>query len=606
MRPAWPIRSSAVFAGVLAIAAVSTLYARAATDLNVTPAKTEIERILRATKGPLLPELSPSALDQFASSPAGKDLLDWARIDKLEIPQTTYTQYRVFQRSGQREPYEGPYFDKRGLLTRAVLGARLTPEKRYLDCVDDLVWSLCEETNWVLPAHESVAVDLFASETAADLGYVLLVLGDKLPKEVSARIRKEVDDRVLAVYLKDPDGFWWKDGSNNWTGVCAGSIGEAALLLESDLSRQAAILERVLQQLDRFIDRAFSEDGASLEGIGYWDYGLTHYVALAEMLRSRTEGQIDLLAQSKIKQIARFPLVAALDQGRFISFADAHESSSLSPYLAARLGARAGQPSLTSLAASVQDRWLGTVLRNVLWWDGQKAPFQVEEAFLSQAGIVKRMSAMGGRTAVLVAKAGHNAEPHNHNDIGSFILFVDGVTLLCDPGSGRYTKDYFGSARYDNVFASSLGHSVPVIGGQSQLPGRDHNGTMTLEPDGTALIRFEKAYGVTALQSAVRRLRFDGQGKVLLEDRFEFSGNGLPVKEVLMTWLDVETSGSTAKVRSDKGTLTIEAPGATWTAERLEKESRENSKRETLSRLSATYDAKPQVQSRFVMTYHSE
>jgi hypothetical protein len=210
---------------------------------------------------------------------------------------------------------------------------------------------------------------------------------------------------------------------------------------------------------------------------------------------------------------------------------------------------------------------------------------------------------MGGRPAVLVAKAGHNAEPHNHNDIGSFILFVDGVTLLCDPGGGLYSKDYFGSARYDNVFANSLGHSVPVIGGEAQLPGSEHKGTMTLEPDGTAVIRFEKAYGVATLQSATRRLRLDGQGKLVLEDRFDFSGTGSPVKEVLMTWLDVETAGSFAKVKSDKGTLTIEAPGATWTAERLEKESRANAKQETLTRLSAPYEAKPRVDSRVVMTY---
>jgi hypothetical protein len=593
----------ALVAAALMVTVLASPSAQAAAESGTAPAKALIERVLRAGSGPLVPEMSPASLDQLGSRPAAKDLLSWARLDRLDIPQTPYSLYRTFQKTGAREPYEGPYFRKRELLTRAVLDARLSADQRYLDWVSDLVWSVCEETTWVLPAHETVAVDLFASETAADLGYVALVLADRLPKEVLARIRSEVNRRVLAVYQKDPEAFWWKDGSNNWTGVCAGSIGEAVLLLEPDVSRQAVLLEPILRQLDRFIEQAFSEDGASLEGIGYWNYGLTHYVALAEMLRSRTAGQIDLLANPKLKAIAGFPLIAALDAGRFISFADAHEESHLSPYLAARLGEREGQSSLTSLAGSVDDRWLGSALRNVLWWDGQTPAFQVKEAFLPKAGIVKKVSTWGGRTAVLVAKAGHNAEPHNNNDIASFILFVDGQTLLCDPGAGRYSKDYFGPARYNNLFASSLGHSVPVIGGEPQKEGRQHSGALDVEPDGTAVIRFEKAYDVADLRSAVRRLRLTSDSKVTLEDRFEFKGSGLAVKEAFMTWLAAEASGQTAKVKSPKGELTLEAPGATWLVERLEKESRENSKRETLTRLSAVYEAKPQIQAHVVMSY---
>ena len=142
-----------------------------------------------------------------------------------------------------------------------------------------------------------------------------------------------------------------------------------------------------------------------------------------------------------------------------------------------------------------------------------------------------------------------------------------------------------------------------MIDNQPQLPGRDHNGTITLEPDGTVVIRFEKAYGIPQLKSAARRLRLDDSGKILFEDQFEFDGNGLPVKEVLMTWLAVETSGSTARIKSEKGTLVIEAQGATWNAERLENECRENLKRNVLTRLSATYGGKPQIQARFTMTY---
>ena len=63
------------------------------------------------------------------------------------------------------------------------------------------------------------------------------------------------------------------------------------------------------------------------------------------MLRLRTNGKIDLLAQDKMKAIARYPLEVLLAKDTYASFADAHEHSSVHPFIAARLadrGRRAG------------------------------------------------------------------------------------------------------------------------------------------------------------------------------------------------------------------------------------------------------------------------
>ena len=44
--------------------------------------------------------------------------------------------------------------------------------------------------------------------------------------------------------------------------------------------------------------------------------------------------------------------------------------------------------------------------------------------------------AQGGSTAglYLAAKGGHNAESHNHNDVGHFIVYADGRPVLIDIG----------------------------------------------------------------------------------------------------------------------------------------------------------------------------
>src|SRR5512141_1724945 len=149
-----------------------------------------------------LPQPPPAALiAQLRSSPARQAVTTYLRgavpglnADEVSIPQTTYSLYRQFSWSGERDGYETPYFEKRALLTRLVVESILGEERR-INLVQDLLCSICEETSWVLPAHEDRGpgfessdrpgvwqggtntsltrepdfIDLFAAETAASL-----------------------------------------------------------------------------------------------------------------------------------------------------------------------------------------------------------------------------------------------------------------------------------------------------------------------------------------------------------------------------------------------------------------------------------------------------
>ncbi|WP_227871768.1 heparinase II/III domain-containing protein [Paenibacillus bovis] len=74
--------------------------------------------------------------------------------------------------------------------------------------------------------------------------------------------------------------------------------------------------------------------------------------------------------------------------------------------------------------------------------------------------------------AALSAKGGHNDEPHNHNDLGSFIIHAGGENIFCDPGAGLYTQSYFAPGREQILNISSAGHSIPQINGYEQYSGR--------------------------------------------------------------------------------------------------------------------------------------
>ena len=417
--------------------------ARVETDPKIAKIR---ELLVANAPGSLLPELDAASPAGLATGDVGASLLAWGRgaAATAEIPETTYTLYRRFKTAGERPPYEGPYFAKRRLLTQEVVAAWLGQDDSRISRINDLIWNICEETTWVAPAHEndSWTIDLFSAETAADLAHVLLVLGDRLPEEIRDRVRAEIKKRILDPYLEHGNQYWWTGGSNNWTGVCAGSVGQTFLMIEDDLDRQAQGLALVLEQLGRFIEHGFEPDGGCLEGIGYWNYGLSQYMAFAEMLRTRTGGAIDLLADEKVKAIARYPLAVFLGNDRYASFSDAHDTASVDPFIGARLAERADAHALLGLIGGTTDWRFSNVLRNLLWWDGKTAAAPpIEDALLLESGVAKLVGRCGDKPVVLVIKAGHNAEPHNHNDVGSFVFSAGGTIYLCDPGPGLYSAE---------------------------------------------------------------------------------------------------------------------------------------------------------------------
>ena len=73
----------------------------------------------------------------------------------------------------------------------------------------------------------------------------------------------------------------------------------------------------------------------------------------------------------------------------------------------------------------------------------------------------------------LGVKGGNNGESHNHNDVGSGILFVDNCPVIIDAGVMTYRKETFSSQRYTLWCMRSDWHNTPTINGVVQSPGRE-------------------------------------------------------------------------------------------------------------------------------------
>jgi hypothetical protein len=113
------------------------------------------------------------------------------------------------------------------------------------------------------------------------------------------------------------------------------------------------------------------------------------------------------------------------------------------------------------------------------------------------------------------ARAGHNGEPHNHNDLGSFVVARAGQLLVADAGRGVYDREYFGPRRYDNPAAGSHGHSVPLLDGVRQAEGPSAAAeVLGVELDGEGervTVDLTAAYPHPALTRLVRRVERRGE-----------------------------------------------------------------------------------------------
>ncbi len=573
-------------------------------EIKRTPA--ELKALLAEPKPPedLIPGLLEAVADpaKVQSRPAMTYVSEDAQpyLDDIEnIPWLTYTRFRDVQRKADRAIWERPYWEKRAKMAVAGLQVLLGDDD-YLNTLYDYIWSTCEETVWIVAQRRDLEIDLRSAATGLSLAEMAVGLKDKLEDRLVTRIREEIDRRIFTRYL-DRKEVWWK-GHNNWNGVCNGGVGAMFLLLEEDTDRLAQGLADVLEGLEVFLNTAFEADGASGEGAGYWHYGMSNFVVFSEMLRWRTDGAIDLLALDRVREIAEFPLKIMLSPGRYFSYSDSNEVTSMHPGLVQRLAERTGLDALYDLLAepaplrSRLTRFHQT-WRALMWWDGRQSEKAVVGDALLPESKIARIAAetLEGSPVVLATKAQHNAVSHNHNDVGVFVLHVDGETLICDPERGLYDQYVFWG-KDKVVFSNSYGHSVPVIANRLQSEGREYEGEIVAYDVGgeakEVAMRIEGAYkGVWGLDKALRSLTLTPEGELVLEDQICLSRVALPVEEAIVTWLDTTVDGDRAVITGEKNdlALTIEAPeGVVFKLEVLEEESKANNKERILKRLSFT------------------
>jgi hypothetical protein len=488
------------------------------------------------------------------------------------LPASVFLQYA---RTGDRAVYEGIRSARRERLRELVIAECVEGKGRFLDEVLNGVWATCEETYWGVPAHLGLqkvgiglpdvtepTVDLFTGETASLLAWTDYLLGsqlDRISPLIRHRIRLEINRRMLTPNLERVD-FWWMGLDpkltrtvNNWNPWINSNWLASTLLTETNPERRIQSVYKILCSLDRFLD-GYHADGGCDEGPSYWGRAGGSLFDCLELLYSASEGIIQFYDQPLIREIGRYIYRAHIYNDYFVNFADAPARLRLNGDLVFRYGRRIGDEKMQALGAFAASQHGGSTRGDSI---GRQlhALFNLQTLSTAPAwqpltrdvwlpGIQVMAARMKERSAsglYLAAKGGHNAESHNHNDVGNFIVYADGQPVLIDVGVETYTAKTFSSQRYEIWTMQSAYHNLPTIGGIMQNSGRQFAARDVHYMANDRMVEFSldisQAYPPqTGLKYWRRTLRLDREkNEIELAESWGFAQGGRDIMWTLMT-----------------------------------------------------------------------
>jgi hypothetical protein len=525
------------------------------------------------------------------------------------LPATLFLDYA---RNGNRSRWEGVQFGRRNHLRHTVLAECVEGKGRFLDDIADGIWAICEETFWGVPAHmgaqkrgvglpdvEEPIIELFSAETGALLAWTHYLLGkqiDKVHPLIRERLEAEIERRLLKVYRNRQDFGWMGLNNasrvNNWNPWINSNLLTCALLMDSEPARRARTVYKILTSLDRFLD-SYHDDGGCDEGPGYWNRAGAALFECLDLLASASRRSLNYFDLPLVRQIGAYIYKVHIAGDWYVNFADAPAKVKPDGSLLYRFGKAAGDGDLQAFGAYRYEhsgagleslgRALPALFQGAEIRRAEARDPLVREAWLDGIQVaVARKSAGATEGFYFATLGGHNAESHNHNDVGNFVVYLNGNPVLIDVGVENYTAKTFSSKRYEIWTMQSAFHNLPTINGVMQAAGRQyeaHDARFHADDAGAEFsAELAAAYPDSAgVEKWRRSVRLDRAANlVLVTDRFALRGGSGKIEMNLMTPCTVRPDGARAVMLSGgmlgeaRVRIAVEAAAApVWSTEEI-------------------------------------
>ncbi len=490
-----------------------------------------------------LPETMRKSYISFGKQYAGKA---WNTL-----PATVFAEYK---KSGNRVHYEQLMFEKRRQLAALVMAELAEGKRNFMPDIIDGLQSTLEETWWGLPAHYKTelprrndqTVDLFNAESASLIAYTRYVLGaelDQFSPLLTRRIDEEIARRILQPAVKTK--YWWKKAGMNWNPWICSNWLACVLFCERDEARKSEAIRQIESACQAFMD-AYPADGGCDEGPHYWDRAAASLFETLYLL-GKTDGN------EKLRAMESYIYKMYIGNDYAVNFADAHGNKALlNVNIAYPFGLLTGDKTMRQYAAYVGQE--GDILHEAAQFynkSGNWPSLARELIFLKNIQSFLRetpqepelkqvwlpdLQIMTAREPFVAFKGGHNGENHNHNDVGSFIVYTEGKPLLIDPGVGEYTSKTFSKQRYEIWTMQSDYHNLPRINGFSQREGKQYAARFVSRKSNQLTLDLSGAFPQEALiQHWNRTVRVRQHHGVEVTEDFSLTGYNAPTQLMFIT-----------------------------------------------------------------------
>lgn len=492
-------------------------------------------------------------------------------------PTVKATDYLAFQRTGDRSIMEKIHQPNCNALADLIMAELAEGNGRFIDQIINGSFYFCEMTSWALSAHTQAiqtprtpvpikdqhVLALVSCEMGAMLAWVDHFFGaeiEDISPIIAERIRSEVKERIIEPYFSRPEDFWWTGVKhypnhtiNNWNPWCNCNVLQCLLLLEEDPERLAQGIYQTMVSVDVFLNYV-KADGACEEGPAYWGHAAGKLHDYLRVLDWATAGKVSLFGNDMVRAMGEYIARSYVGNNWVVNFADASARSSAPATVIHRYGRVVGSEEMCQLAAYMVDslgqgalgsgRDLLRHLECVMGYNDLKSTVAQVPSYDFTWYPQTEFCYVRHGSLFLAAKGGYNNESHNHNDVGTFSLYVDNSPVLLDAGVGTYTRKTFGKDRYTIWTMQSGYHNLPTINGHTQNFGRNYRSRNAKVDEKKRIFSLDiaGAYPAEAGINSWQRTLSVGEGKITLNESFDIAQPTVANALHFLTWGEVDTT----------------------------------------------------------------
>ena len=463
-----------------------------------------------------------------------------------------------------------------------VLGMiyRIEKDPVILHRINDELNTVCNFSDWNPSHYLDVAEMSFAVSIAVDWA------GSSLPKGTVQLAKRALIEKGILPSYNPNNRISWIKGNNNWNQVCHGGMVAAAITIaDVDPELAAKTISRALDNLPNSL-KEYGPDGIYPEGPGYWEYGTVYSVITSSMLTSAFGTDFGIAEYPAFIKSADFRLLVTTPEGYFFNYSDCDDKieggdgSILLSWFAAKTGNSAYlDKSYFSKSPEEIQRTMGRFAGPGLIWFSQYKEITHTELpkewhgggsnplaiFRSEKGSPDKyfFGTKGGRASV----------GHGNMDAGSFVLDINGIRWVIDPGVQGYyelEREGFGlwsscqdCQRWTLLTKSNFGHSTLTVddarhnvGGFAPITEFKAGSVPEVTFDLTDIFKGH-------LKSAQRKFTKDTNHSLITEDQFVLGDSTRLITWAIMTTADVKPTkgGAILEQEGQQLNLKILTPG---------------------------------------------